>query len=105
MAQKAGPAEQHERQQEVACADCPTIVSSELKLKRFKMFSRSRKVYKDQRNNRKQRAQITPQSLHLPRAIIKVDRAHVQMFRLLCKCSSYCANVQAPVQIFNIGVQ
>ena len=78
MGQKAGPAEQHERQQEAACADCPTIFSSELKLKRFKMFSRSRKVYKDQRNNRKQRAQITPQSLHLPCAIIKVDQAPVK---------------------------
>ena len=30
MGQKAGPAEQHERQQEAACADYPTITSPSL---------------------------------------------------------------------------
>ena len=52
-------------------------------------------------DNRKQLAQIAPQSLHLPPAIIKLDQAppanvqlDVQMLPLLGKCSSYCANVQ-----------
>ena len=45
-------------------------------------------------DNRKQLAQIAPQSLHLPPAIIKLDQAPGLMFNSMCKCSSYCANVQ-----------
>ena len=57
-------------------------------------------------DNRKQRAQIAPQSFHLPRAIIKVDQAPVQMFKLLvCKCSIQCAIIRAYqvlAQILNV---